>query len=55
MEGANLSQKLGDLSPKLGKVAHDFDSRFGEIEATEHKSPADDECLPFWSRFTFVV
>jgi len=30
MEGENLSQKLeGNLSPKLGEVAPDFDSRFG--------------------------
>jgi len=30
-----LSQKLGNLSPKLGrKVALDFNSRFGGIETT---------------------
>jgi len=34
--GGNLNQKLGgNLSPKLGGGLHpDFDSRFGEIEAT---------------------
>ena len=30
----NLSQKLGNLNLKLGKVAPDFDSRFGGIKAT---------------------
>jgi len=33
-EEENLGQKLGDFSRKLGKVAPDFDFKFGGIEAT---------------------
>jgi len=36
MEGKTWVRNWGDLSPELGEVAPDFDSRFGGIEATEY-------------------
>jgi len=40
MERDTRVRNWGDLSPKLGKVAPDFDSRFGGIEATGAGCPA---------------